>query len=107
MTEKELNKILQQFPWLWAIQRIWDPNFTEVKIRFATPQLFIKNNLCSSNVEIWIRESILNYQKVRKANAAEKMSEIHIFWRLANYYSVFSFFKIFNLAVLARPFLSD
>jgi len=42
MNARTLNKLLKEFPWLWAIKQNWDPRQVEICVSKAQPELLLR-----------------------------------------------------------------
>ena len=69
MSERQLNRIINQdFPWLWATCRWWNPRDSTLRIKVVDPRgdLFLAsflNQPYSTDFDVWIRTGNLDSKK--------------------------------------------
>ncbi len=53
---KKLERLLREFPWLWAIRSDWDPRIVEVRVRYAheVEELWRGRSLLDEHFLVWV-----------------------------------------------------
>ena len=71
MKERSMNRILKEFPWLWAIKDSWYAPFTEIKIQNTVPPI------CHLSVKHW-KNQFSDYKVVTKSSQCGMHKVAHI-----------------------------
>jgi hypothetical protein len=60
--EKRFKRILEEFPWLWAVKSSWFPGYGSIEIHRANPFFLLQKPL--EPRQVWIKVSMLEIQRV-------------------------------------------